>query len=174
MEGEVEVDETFVGGKAKNKHASKRTGQRGTAGKAIVVGALERSGDVVAKVVSGTDAKTLEGFVRANVSKDVTLLATDEHAGYAGLGADFTHRFVRHSAGQYVSGTVHTNGIEGFWSQLKRQIIGIHHWVSAKHLDRYVGEASWRFNERKAGESDRVNNLLAITHGRLTYKALIG
>ena len=174
LEGEVEVDETFVGGKAKNKHASKRTGQRGTAGKAIVVGALERSGDVVAKVVSGTDAKTLEGFVRANVSKDVTLLATDEHAGYAGLGVDFTHRFVRHSAGQYVSGTVHTNGIEGFWSQLKRQIVGIHHWISAKHLDRYVGEASWRFNERKAGEGDRVNNLLAIVGGRLTYKTLIG
>ena len=173
LDGEVEVDETFVGGKSKNKHADKRTGIRGTAGKAIVVGALERGGDVVAKVVSNTDAATLQGFVRETVSTDVPLLATDEHAGYTGLGKDFTHKFVRHSKGEYVSGNVHTNGIEGFWSQLKRQIVGIHHWVSAKHLDRYVGEASWRFNQRKSGEGNRVNNLLDQVGGRLTYKGLI-
>ena len=168
-----EVEETFVGGKSKNKHANKRTGIRGTAGKAIVVGALERGGDVVAKVVSNTDAATLQGFVRQTVSTDAPLLATDEHAGYTGLGKDFTHKFVRHSKGEYVSGNVHTNGIEGFRSQLKRQIIGIHHWVSAKHLDRYVGEATWRFNRRRSGEDVRVNALIANSAGRLTYKALI-
>ena len=172
LDGEVEVDETFVGGKAKNKHADKRTGLRGTAGKAIVVGALERGGDVVAKVVGNTDAATLQGFVRETVSTDAPLLATDEHAGYTGLGKDFTHKYVRHSKGEYVSGNVHTNGIEGFWSQLKRQIVGIHHWVSAKHLDRYVGEATWRFNRRKTGEGFRVNALIANSAGRLTYKAL--
>lgn len=173
LDGEVEVDETFVGGKAKNKHAKDRSGARGTAGKEVVVGALQRGGEVVARVVKGTDAKALEGFVRETVSPKADLLATDEHASYAALGKDFTHKFVRHSKGEYVVGNVHTNGIEGFWSQLKRQIIGIHHWVSAKHLNRYVTEASWRYNRRKVGEGSRVDALIANAAGRLTYKALI-
>ncbi len=173
LDGEVEVDETFVGGKAKNKHAKDRTGQRGVAGKEVVVGALQRGGEVVARVVKDTGAKTLEGFVRDTVSKDATLVATDEHASYAGLDKDFVHKFVRHSKGEYVSGNVHTNSIEGYWSQLKRQIIGIHHWVSAKYLGRYVAESSWRFNHRKLGEGTRVDALIANAAGRLTYKALI-
>ncbi len=173
LDGEVEVDETFVGGKEKNKHASKRKGVRGTAGKDIVVGAAQRGGRVVAKVITNTDGKTLKGFVRANVSTSVTLLATDEHSGYTGLSADYMHKFVSHAAGEYAKGDTHTNTIEGYWSQLKRQIIGIHHWVSGKHLDRYVAESSWRYNLRGAGEGNRVNQMLSESGGRLTYKALI-
>ena len=173
LENEVEADETYVGGKATNKHAKKRTGKRGTADKTAVAGALERNGEVVARVVAGTDTKTLQAFVRSAVSTKATLLATDEHAAYKGLGSDYPHEFVQHSKGQYVSGRVHTNSLEGFWSLLKRQIVGIHHFVSVKHLNRYVTEVSWLYNRRKSGEGARVDALLADAAGRLTYKALI-
>jgi hypothetical protein len=101
------------------------------------------------------------------------LVSTDEHSGYRHLGRTFPHDVVRHSAGEYVSGSCHTNGIEGFWSLLKRQIIGIHHFVSPKHLNAYVSEVTWRFNLRDAEEGERVNALLADTNGRLRYKDLI-
>ena len=162
LDGEVEVDETCVGGKATNKPKSKRTGKRGIVDKASVVGAVSRGGDMVARVVSGTNAKTLNSFVRETVSKAATLLSTDDHGGYIGLSKSYPHKVVRHSKGEYVVGSVHTQTIDGYWSQLKRQIIGIHHWVSRKQLSRYVDESSWRYNQRKAGEGDRVNNLLAI------------
>lgn len=145
--GIVEVDETYVGGKAKNKHASKRTGVRGTAGKDIVVGAVERKGTVVARVIANTDAPTLQGFVREAVSTKVDLLATDEHASYVGL-TDFPHKVVRHAHGEYVVGAVHTNTIEGFWSLIKRGVMGTFHKVSAKYLPLYVAEFEFRYNNR--------------------------
>ena len=128
---------------------------------------------MIARVVGSTDAATLQGFVRESVSPEVSLLSTDDHGGYVGLSKSYPHKVVRHGRGEYVAGAVHTQTIDGYWSQLKRQIIGIHHWVSGKHLSRYVDESSWRYNQRKAGEGDRVNNLLAIVEGRLTYKTLI-
>ncbi len=145
--GIVEVDETYVGGKAKNKHADKRTGERGTAGKAIVVGAVARQGTVVARVIANTDAGTLQGFVREAVSTKVDLLATDEHASYVGL-TDFPHAVVRHGRKEYVVGVVHTNTIEGFWSLIKRGIMGTFHKVSAKYLPLYVAEFEFRYNNR--------------------------
>jgi len=116
LDGEVEVDETFVGGKAHNMHASarKRAALTGTKGKVAVIGAIARKGMVVAKVIENTDTPTLDRFVRQTVSKDVKLIATDEHSEYRLLGADMNHRVVRHSAGEYVVGTTHTNTIEGF------------------------------------------------------------
>jgi len=173
LEGDVEVDETYVGGKNKNRHKSKRTAGTGSAGKAIVMGAVERKGSVVARVVQSTDTETMEAFVDSALSDKVTTLSTDEHAGYRRLAVKYPHGVVRHHRGEHVVGVIHTQTIDGYWSQLKRQIIGIHHWVSAKHLDRYVSESSWRYNRRETGEGDRVNNLMADATGHLTYKALI-
>lgn len=124
-------------------------------------------------MISRTDTTTLDGFVHAFVSPRATLVATDEHSGYRHLGRTYRHRVVCHSAGEYRTGDCHTNGIEGFWALLKRQIIGIHHFVTPKHLNAYVAEVTWRYNLRDSGEGDRVNALLAQSEGRLTYKALI-
>ena len=176
--GIVEVDETFIGGKAKNRHVGKRGGSgRGGigSGKVPVVGAIERKGQVVARAITSVDAATLKGFVRETVSRQASLLVTDEWVGYRGLDAEYAHSVIKHTAGEYVSGAAHTNTIEGFWSLFKRQIYGIHHWVSEKHLDQYVGEATWRYNRREAEEGGRVNSMLAATDGkRLRYNDLIG
>jgi transposase-like protein len=146
--GIVEVDETYVGGKNKNRHKDKRTPGTGAAGKDAVIGAVSRKGNVVARVIARTDAKTFEGFVRQAVSPQVSLIATDEHASYMGLGVDLPHEFVRHSAGQYVNGVVHTQTIDGFWSLLKRGIMGSFHKVSRKYLPFYVAEFEFRYNNR--------------------------
>ena len=107
--GIVEVDETYIGGKNKNRHKDKRTPGTGISGKEIVAGAVERKGNVVARVVRGTDARALQGFVREAVSTKVDLLATDELTSYKGLGKDFPHAFVRHGQGEYVVGAVHSD-----------------------------------------------------------------
>jgi transposase-like protein len=176
LEGDIEIDETYIGGSNRNRHANKKRPGTGPAGKTIVMGAIERGGNVAACVVPVTDTKTMEKFVDAAVTGEtgkVTSLSTDEHSGYRRLGIKYPHGVVRHGKGEYVSGVIHTQTIDGYWSQLKRQIIGIHHWVSAKHLDRYVAESSWQYNRRQRGEGDRVNDLLAASEGRLTYRALI-
>jgi transposase-like protein len=173
LEGEVEVDETYVGGKAANRHKGDPKNGPGTSGKTAVIGAIQRGGKAVATVVVRTDTRTLDSFVHEFVAPTATLVSTDEHSGYRHLGRTYQHGVVRHSAGQYRLGDCHTNSIEGFWSLLKRQIIGIHHFVTPKHLNRYVAEVTWRFNLRDIGEGDRVNALLDQTSGRLTYKELI-
>jgi transposase-like protein len=172
LDGEVEIDETYVGGKAANRHKKDPKNGPGTAGKTAVIGALQRGGKAVAVVIDRTDTATLDGFAHAVVSPQATV-STDEHSGYRHLGRTFSHGVVRHSSGEYVSGSHHTNGIEGFWALLKRQIIGIHHFVTPKHLNAYVAESTWRFNLRDIGEGQRVNALLAEANGRLRYKDLI-
>jgi transposase-like protein len=153
LSGNVEVDETYVGGKLKNKHKSKRVradglSGRGTIGKTIVVGAVEREGDLVAKVVENTDVATLTDFVHANVSENVSLISTDEHSGYKYLKNTYPHGTVTHSSGEYVNGLVHTNTIEGFWSHFKRGIRSTHASISRQHTNKYVGEFVFRFNNR--------------------------
>ncbi len=155
LTGEIEVDETFVGGKAQNMHASnrKRLGLVGTKNKVAVIGAIARKGMVVAKVVENTDTPTLDKFVRRVVDKDkVDLIATDEHSGYRLLGEGpdaLPHQVVTHSSGEYVRGIVHTQNIENFWSLLKRGIMGSFHHVSKEYLPLYMNEFSWRFNNRR-------------------------
>jgi transposase-like protein len=149
--GIVEVDETFVGGKAKNRHIGKRGGPgRGGmgSGKIPVAGAVSRKGNVVARVVDNVRVDTLTSFVRESVSTRVSLLCTDQWVGYNRLGKDYPHAVVDHAKGQYVVGAVHTNTIEGFWSLIKRGMIGTYHKVSRKYLPLYVAEFQFRYNNR--------------------------
>jgi IS1 family transposase len=129
--GIVEVDETFVGGLAKNRHWDKRGGGGGTggigSGKTPIVGAVSRKGNVVARVVANVQAATLNAFVREAVSHKVSLLCTDQWAGYKRLGKEYPHGVVDHSKGQYVIGAIHTQTIEGFWSIFKRGVVGTFH-----------------------------------------------
>jgi ISXO2 transposase-like protein/transposase-like zinc ribbon protein len=135
--GIVEVDETFVGGKARNRHWPRRGGPgRGGmgSGKTPVVGAVERGGKVVSRVIETVSSDILKSFVRGAVSEKVSLLVTDEWVGYKGLDKEYPHAVIRHTDHQYVVGAIHTNTIEGFWSIFKRGVVGTFHKVSAKYL----------------------------------------
>jgi len=147
--GIVEVDETYVGGSNRNRHWDKKQPGTGIAGKFVVVGAAQRKGNVIARVIANTKTETLERFVRAAVSEKVSLIATDEHSGYRNLKDTYPHGFVSHSRKQYVDGVVHTGSIDSFWSLLKRGIIGSFHKVSAKYLPLYVAEFTFRYNNRE-------------------------
>jgi ISXO2-like transposase domain/Transposase zinc-ribbon domain len=148
--GIVEVDETFIGGKAHNRHWDKRDGKPGgtASGKAIVAGAIRRKGNVVARVVQNVSGVTLEAFVKEAVSEKVSLICTDQWTGYRNLKGTFPHATVDHARHQYVVGAVHTNTIEGFWSIIKRGIVGTFHNVSKKYLHLYVAEFQFRYNNR--------------------------
>ncbi len=147
--GIVEVDETFVDGKNKNRHRDKRTPGTGGAGKVAVMGAIERQGNVVARVVANVDTATADSFVNAAVSEKVDLVATDELGVYHRLSKRMPHKYVTHGRGEYVRGHVHTCTIDGFWSLLKRGIMGTFHNVSRKYLPLYVAEFEWRYYNRE-------------------------
>jgi transposase-like protein len=174
LKGMVEADETFVGGKEKNKHASKRTGDtKGGKGKAVVFGMLERDGELRALHVPNLKGHNVQALIAEHVEPGSHVM-TDEHPSFQGLQGRYGHHTVNHSAGEYVRHFfAHTNGIEGAWSLLKRQIYGTHHWVSPKHLARYVDEMTWRYNRRRMAEGERLNALIAGSDGRLTYPVLI-
>ena len=151
FDGPVEVDETYIGGKRRNMSKSKRKELmgRGTVGKTAVVGVKDReSNEVRAEVVSATDGETLKGFVREHVEPG-SVLYTDEAAAYNGM-TEFEHEAVNHSVGEYVDGMAHTNGIESFWSMLKRAHKGTFHKISPKHLQRYVSEFAGKHNVRES------------------------
>jgi len=172
LDNEVEADETFVGGKNKNRHANKKV--KGTSDdKAPVLGMVERKGKVIAKHVPNTTMETLTAEILKNVNETAKLY-TDEYTSYARMKRVYDHSVVKHSKHQYVKGRVHTNTIESFWALLKRGIFGIYHFTSKKHLQLYVDEFTFRYNSREVGESVRFNLLLQNIENRITYKELIG
>jgi transposase-like protein len=179
MSGTVEVDETFIGGLARNMHKhvreAKITGPGGC-GKAIVMGLLERHGEdskVRTKVIFDRSSATLQGEVKRQVELGAEVY-TDAHRSYMGLSAEYIHQFTDH-AEEYVRGNVHTNGIENFWCLLKRSIKGTYVSVEPFHLFRYLDEQSFRFNERKTKDADRfVQTVKQVAGKRLTYEELTG
>lgn len=173
--GPVELDETWVGGKEKNKHADKKVkGSHGrpALSKTPVFGIFQRGGKVFALPVKDTTASDLFPVLRERVETGVHVY-TDDWRSYRGLKHEYQHHIINHRASEYVRGDVHTQNIESFWALLKRGILGIYHQVSPKHLDKYVNEFTFRFNNRDMTEGSRFDILLANTNGRLDYKTLI-
>jgi len=175
----VEIDETFIGGKARNMHKSRRDRMTTYGAKTAVMGMLERGGKVKTVVLGKRRGAQMQEIVRESVHTDAWLM-TDEFPGYAGLGKDYTHLVVNHLE-RYVQGNVHTQGIENFWSLLKRTLGGTYVAVEPFHLFRYVDEQAFRFNNRKdAGgnkltDADRFDIAVSqIVGKRLTYAEVTG
>jgi transposase-like protein len=168
LNGIVEVDETYVGGKA---HGQGRGYMQPN--KTAVFGMLERQGEVRAEPVIHACKEVLKPIIRRNVSRDAVIMS-DEFKAYRGLNKEFKdHQVVAHSKKQYAKGIAHTNNIENFWSMMKRGINGIYHHVDKKHLHRYTDEFAYRYNSRKLNDVERFHAFFQYCSGRLTYQELI-
>lgn len=165
LEGIVEGNETYMGGKNKNRHSDKKTkgGQgRGGGDKTPVIGVLQRDGKVKAQKSKDVSGKTLRSFIKRNV-KEGSVINTDEWRGYNGLSKNYLHYVINHGSGEYVNGNVHTNTLEGFWSLLKRGVVGQYHYVTEKYLNRYIDEFCYRYNNRKNKEMFSMTILKAVS-----------
>lgn len=174
LEGIVELDETYVGGSLKNIHASKKEKLKGLDNKTMVFGAIQRQGKVRVKVIPQTNIENISKAIEDFVAIGSTMV-TDEHHAYNQVGLKYNHRKVNHRSKEYVRKEdilVHTNNIEGYWNILKKQIDGIHHSVSPKHLQRYCDESAFRFNHKKSFQDERFADALANCNGSLKYKTL--
>jgi transposase-like protein len=176
LSGHVEVDETFIGGKARNMHRSEKARKihgTGGMGKVAVMGLLERHGEVRTMVVPNVKRKSLRKEINTHVEPG-SMVYSDALRSYNDLNYDYMHNVINH-AEKYVEGNVHTNGIENFWSLLKRTIGGTYVSVEPFHLFRYLDEQAFRFNRRKATDSDRFFEVLSmITGKRLQFAELTG
>jgi len=174
LSGEIELDETFVGGKNKNRHWDKKVKNsqgRSFKDKVPVMGMLQRNGKVVCKVVKDTSYKSLTLPILQTVKRGSTLFS-DEWCGYNLVDKLYEHYIIDHSRKQYVNGNVYTNTIEGFWGIMKRGLIGIYNHTDRKHLQRYANEFSFRYNTRKSSEVERFNLLLCNSNHRIKYQKL--
>ncbi len=175
--GIVEVDETYVGGSLKNMHAKKKKSMKGMDNKTMVFGALKRDGKLRTRVITNTALENLTGTLEEFVAHDSSLMS-DESNAYTKIGEKYNHKTVNHREKEYVRKeakvSVHTNSIEGYWNILKKQIDGIHHFVSPKHLQRYCNESAFRYNNRKTFQDEKFAYALSNCNGTLPYKTLIG
>lgn len=168
----VEIDETYVGAKSVNLHAKKRKELkqgRGPANKTPVFAILERNGSVYTEMVERADRSTLNSIINKHVDPSTTII-TDGYPAYNQLKQRYNHEIVQHQLGEYVRGSFHTNGIEGFFAQLKRGIYGIYHHVSPTYLHRYCSEFAFRYNTRKQDESERFRTALEQNLRKVLYK----
>jgi len=174
IDGLFHADESFIGGKNKNRHEDKKVEQsqgRSYKDKTPVFGLMQEGGKVHLHVVPNTQAKTLKPIIE-NMVANGSIIVTDEWLAYQGLSKNYAHIVINHQENEYVRGGFDNNGLEGFWSLLKRGIYGIYHQVSPKHLNKYCDEFSFRYNARKASVNDRFDFSLQNST-RLTYKNLI-
>jgi transposase-like protein len=183
----VEADETYIGGKEKNRHKDKKqyqqvgskssidvkfTSGRGAADKKVVLGLIQRGGKVVTRYTPNAAAKHIEPFIKQHLAKG-SIPNTDEWHGYRTIKRFYHHEVINHASKVYVQGKVHTNTIENYWSGVKRIVNGTYHQISRKHLQKYLNEFSFRFNTREENNSFRFNEALKTCHGRLKYFELI-
>ena len=177
LRNEVEVDETYVGGKERNKSQQKTSGTKGLQGRSIrtktpVIGMVERKGKIVSHIISDAKSSTLIPAILDVVDKN-TIIYTDEWKGYNTVGDYYVHLSVKHKDNEFVNGKIHTNTIENFWGLLKRGLLGIYHNISKKHLQMYIDEFVFRYNTRNYEDSNRFELLLTNTNYRLRYCELI-
>lgn len=175
IDGVIEVDETFVGGKNKNRHRDKKVEKcqgRSFKDKTPILGIMQRGGIVKTIVVPNTNGDILKPLIEQIVAYGSRLIS-DEWQGYRGLNAFYQHEYINHGIGQYADGDIHTNTIEGFWPWIKRSIMGVYHYVSRKHLQLYANEATFRYNTRNLPEGSRLQFVLTEARGSIKYKQLI-
>jgi transposase-like protein len=174
LNGIVEADETYIGGKARGFSSKREAARHRFDNKAIVVGAVQRGGQVRLKLIPDTRSETIKGFLRDVVADDAEAIYTDSHRSYRGIGDENTrHEYIDHTASEWVRGQIHTNTVESVWSLFDRSVIGAYHKLSVKHLPAYLDEAAFRWNNRDNAFLFRDTILRLVEADTLTYEGLV-